>query len=73
MKKLNTLINSIMAAFFGFFIGHAIYEVWKFKTHPELYATQSAPWYTSLLFYGVITLISLIACTVIKLIIKRNN
>ena len=73
MKKLNTFLNGVMAAFLGTFIGCGIYEVWKFKTHPELYAPQSAPWYTNILFYGVITLIALLVCIVIKSIIKRKN
>ena len=73
MKKLNTFLNGVMAAFFGTFIGCGIYEVWKFKTHPEIYAPQSAPWYTNILFYGVITLIALLVCIVIKSIIKRKN
>ena len=73
MKKMNIFLNTMMITFLGFFIGHGIYEVWKFKTHPELYATQSAPWYISILFYGALTLITLLVCVVIKAIIKRKD
>ena len=72
MKKVNIFLNTMMIFFISFFIGHGIYEVWKFKTHPELYVTQSTPWYTSILFYGVLTLIVLLVCAVIKAIIKRK-
>ena len=70
MKKLNTILNTIMGAFVGVFVGHGIYIVWDFKTHPELYAMQSAPWYTSILVYGAFTFAILLICIVVKVIIK---
>ncbi|MDO4331274.1 MAG: hypothetical protein Q4C58_01140 [Eubacteriales bacterium] len=71
MKKLNTILNIIMGTCVGVFIGHGIYIVWDFKTHPELYAMQSAPWYTSILIYGVFTIIVLLICVAIKIIINH--
>lgn len=70
MKKLNTILNTIMGVFVGVFIGHGAYVVWDFKTRPELYAMQSAPWYTSILVYGSFTLLVLLVCAAIKAIIK---
>lgn len=70
MKRLNNIINTIMSAFIGVFIGHGIYVVWNFKTCPELYAMQSAPWYTSILTYGAFTIVVLLICIVIKTLIK---
>ena len=52
MKKLNHILNIIIGAFVGVFIGHGIYVYWDFKTHPDLYAVRSAPWYTSILVYA---------------------
>ena len=72
MKIANTILNTIIGAFIGVFIGHGIYVVWNFKTRPELYAMQSAPWYTSILVYGLFTLVVLFVCIVIKVIIKRK-
>lgn len=43
MKRLDTILNTIMGAVVGVFIGHGIYVVRDFKTRPELYAIQSAP------------------------------
>jgi len=60
-----------MGSFLGVFVGHSIFVIWNFKTRPELYAMQSAPWYTSILVYGVLTLAILLVCLVIKAIIKR--
>lgn len=51
MKKLNHILNIIIGAFVGVSIGHGIYVYWDFKTHPDLYAVRSAPWYTSILVY----------------------
>lgn len=58
--------------FVGVFIGHGIYVAWDFKTRPELYAMQSAPWYTSIFVYGIFTLVVLGVCLVTKVIIKHS-
>ncbi len=73
MKKLNNLLNTAIGAFIGAFIGHTIYDFWNFKTHPELYAMQSAPWYTSVLVHGIVTLIVVITSLIIKMIIKKKS
>ena len=73
MKRLNTILNTIIGAFVGVFIGHGGYVIWNFKTRPELYAMQSAPWYTSILVYGAFTIVVLLICFVIKAIIKRKH
>ena len=71
MQRLNMFLNTIMGAFIGVFIGRVVFGVWNFKTSPELYAMQSAPWYTSILVSAVLTLVVLLVCVVIKVIIKR--
>lgn len=70
MLKLNQIINGIMGAFIGVFIGHGIYVFWEYKTYPELYAMQSAPWYTGILVYGAFTVVVLAVCVMIKMILK---
>ncbi len=72
LKKLNRLLNTITGAFVGVFIGHGLYVFWDFKAHPDLYAMQSAPWYTSILLYGAMTAAILLAALVIKLIIRQK-
>lgn len=72
MKQLNRILNTIIGTFVGVFIGHGIYVFWDFKTHPDLYAMQSAPWYTSILFYGIVTAIILLVAVIIKWIIRRK-
>ncbi|MBQ2853998.1 MAG: hypothetical protein IJE81_00835 [Oscillospiraceae bacterium] len=73
MKKLNHILNIIMGAALGAFAGRGLYIVWNFKTHPELYAIQSAPWYTSILADGVFVFAVLLICIVIKVILRNNG
>lgn len=73
MKKLNHMPNIIIGSVIGAFIGRCLYIVWNFKTHPELYAMQSAPWYTSILVDGAVALAVLLICIVMKISIKNNN
>ena len=73
MKRLNTVLNTIIGAFVGVFIGRGAYVVWNFKTHPELYAIQSSPWYTGILVYGLFTIVVLLVCFVIKAIINHKQ
>ncbi|MBE5883054.1 MAG: hypothetical protein E7291_01320 [Lachnospiraceae bacterium] len=73
MKKLNHILNVIIGAFVGVFIGHGIYVIWKFETHPEIYAVQSTPWYTSIWVYGGFTLVVSLICIVVKAIIKHKT
>ena len=62
-----------MGVFVGVFIGDGVFVVWNFKTHSELYAIESAPWYTSILVYGVFTVVALLICFLIKVIIKHKH
>ena len=72
LKKLNYFLNIIIGSFIGVFIGHGIYVFWDYKTHPDLYAMQSAPWYTSIFVNGIVTLILLAVVVIAKLIIRKN-
>ncbi len=71
MKRLNKFLNILMGAFVGVFLGRCIYVCWDYAAHPELYAMQSAPWYTSILVYGIFTAFVLLLGCVIKFFIKR--
>ena len=73
MKKLNHILNIIIGTFVGVFIGHGVYVIWNFKTRPEQYAIQSAPWYTSILLYGAFTVVVLLICFGIKAIIQYRQ
>ena len=70
---MKRLLNTLMVALVGAFLGNSAYVVWDFYAHPEQYAAQSASWYTSILFYGVFTLVGLLICLVIKAVLKRKR
>ena len=74
-EKLNHILNIVIGLFIGVFAGHSAYVFWDYKTHPDLYVIQSAPWYTSLLVCGAFVTVLLIAAVIVKLIIQkhRNN
>ena len=72
MKKLDRILNTIIGAFVGVFIGHGIHVFWDHKTYPELDAMRSAPWYTSILVYGIATAVVLAIAIIIKLIIRQK-
>ena len=72
MKELDRILNAVIGAFIGVFIGRGIYVFWDFKTHPDLYAMQSVPWYTSILVTGIETAVVLVIAIVIKLIIRQK-
>ena len=71
MKKINNFLNILIGAFVGVFIGHGIYVYYDYKTHLDLYAMNSAPWYTSILVYGIFTLVVILVVIIVKILIKR--
>lgn len=72
LRKLNCFLNIIIGSFIGVFIGVGIYKFWHFKTYPNLYAMQSAPWYTELLLYGSMVAVVVVVCIILKLIIGKK-
>ena len=72
MKMLNRILNIIIGAFVGIFIGHGLYVFWDFKARPDLYAMQSAPWYTGILLYGIAAAAVLVIAIIIKLVIRQK-
>jgi len=72
LKKVNNILNIVVCSSIGVFIGHGIYVFWDYKTHPGLYAMQSAPWYMSILVYFIFTIVVVAAVIIIKLMIQRK-
>lgn len=72
LRKLNSFLNIVIGSFIGVFIGFGIYKFWHFKTYPNLYAMQSAPWYTELLLDGAMVAVLVVVCIILKLIIWRK-
>ena len=68
-KKINQILNIIMGSFISVFIGSGLYKYWDFQKYPDLYVIQSAPWYTSILINGLLTLVLLAVCMIVKVIL----
>ena len=72
LKRIDQILNICSGAFVGVFLGHWIYLYWHFRTHPELYAMNSAPWYVGLYIPGIVTAVLFALCLVGKLLVKRK-
>ena len=72
LRKMNCFLNIIIGSFIGVFIGFGIYKFWHFNTYPNLYAMQSASWYTELLLGGALVAVVVVVCIILKLIICRK-
>ena len=72
LKRINELLNIIVGATVGVFVGHGLYVYGRYRKYPELYAIQSAPWYTSILLYGGLTLVTVAVCAILKVILGRR-
>ncbi len=70
MSKIKSVLNVIMTFSLCYYAGHAVFVIWEHKISPELYAIQSAPWYTSILVNGIIILVIVVICALIKLILN---
>lgn len=73
LRKLNCFLNIVIGSFIGVFIGFGIYKFWHFKTYPNLYVMQSAPWYTELLLDGALVAVVVVVCIILKLIIRKKS
>ena len=72
IKKINTFLNCLIGAFIGVFIAESISTYWDYKTHPEIYEVTSAPWYTSIILFGIITLAIILVPLIVKFIIRKK-
>jgi hypothetical protein len=71
-KRINTFLNCVIGAFVGVFIAESIFTYWDFKTHPKIYEVTSAPWYTSIILFGIITLAIILVALIVKFIIRKK-
>lgn len=58
MKKLHRLLELLIFAQIGIFLVCAAARYLDYVRHPEVYAAQSAPWYTSILLTLALTAVT---------------
>lgn len=66
-KGLN-ILNNMIFAFTGIFVGHAIY----LYRNINFYKSHSIPWHEDLIYWGMVWLIEILVCILIKCKIKKN-
>ena len=70
MKRINQILNCIIGAFLGVFVGNSAFNIWDHQVHPERYSFYSAPWYTGILVYGCVALAVVLVCILAKIVLK---
>lgn len=73
MKRLQTILWTLLWAHLGFFAGYAAYGYWRYKANPGLYALRSAPWYVSLFPVGLYTLAVALISAGILLVLRGKT
>ena len=79
MRSLRTKLVMIMVILIlalmcviGAFLGSTIYTCWDYHARPGLYALTSAPWYTSIVMYGVLTAIAAAVLLAAMYMVKKK-
>ena len=72
LKKVNRILNLVIFAILGLFVGFSLYEYVYYRTHAELVASWSAPWYSGILIWGIMAGSTVITLLLAKWFIKRN-
>lgn len=72
-KKCSNILNSIMAASFGVFIGRISYDYYYYQKHVDWYATQTTPWYTSSIVYGSVTIGTILVVILLKRYLAKKD
>ena len=73
VQRFGAFLSAEVMPNIGVFIGCGVYNFFDFKRHPELYAMQSAPWYTQLVPWGGVTIGIIAIAAIIKLIFRKKT
>ena len=69
MKIFNRALDILMCSSVFVYIVYCIYKYIAYNQNPEIYMLYSAPWYTDIVLYGGILLLTLFVCLVVKIIL----
>ena len=72
MEKLYRILKIFLWCAIGIFVGQSIYQCYDYYARPGLYASNSAPWYTSILLSGVVTLIIVLLTLLVMWMIQKK-
>ncbi len=71
MRRRQNYLNTASWAFVGSFLGTSAVRIWEYCKRPELYAMQSAPWYTQILFNALTTAVIVLLLQLIRRCIRK--
>lgn len=72
MKKIYDFLGICIGVSVGVFLGRSGLTVWHYKTYPGLYAIQSAPWYTPILFNGVFLAVTVAVALLVRRALRKR-
>ena len=71
--RIVKLLNIFMWVVIVFFAGDTIYRIWEHVRYQELETLQSAPWYTDIIFFGIVTAVVVGLCLLFRWIIRKRD
>ena len=72
MRKLYLALKIAVWAVIVLFLGSAGRQVWHYRTHPELYVINSAPWYTGILVSAVFAAAAVVILMIAMWIVRKR-
>ena len=72
-NRVNQILNTIICCSVGIFIGHGLTVFTDYRRYHDLYAMQSAPWYSSIITYGIFTAVIVVIALMIKAVVAHRN
>lgn len=72
MKRVYNILKIVLWVSVGVFVGSSIYKYYDYKTHLDLYAMTSAPWYLSIEINALFTLIIIVVVSGLMWIVKKK-
>lgn len=72
MEKVYRILKTALCCIAGVFIGTSLHTCYAYKTYPELYAMQSAPWYYGILMNAVLTVVAVAGILIVMALLKKR-
>ena len=73
MKKLYQILKAALWCLGGLVAGAGAYRYWHYRTHPEWYAWQSAPWYTGVALLAALAAVLALALLAALYLVRRKS
>ncbi len=70
LDKLNNILSALIGGVIGIFIIQSLWTVIEYFINPQTNYLTSFPWYTSIIVYGISTLVVCILAALTKVVVK---